>query len=304
MKINYKILWIDDRPKQVSAAMEHVKTKLDRLGFILNLDTMQQVTETSLRRAIHSNDYDLLVVDYKLEPGSEAGDGDKVIRSIRKISDMTDIVFYSSEKPGTLRTKINVDGVYCFNRDELPERLNALIDSRIKKLVDLNQMRGIYLSAVAEFDHLIDEAICAAFSKFEEKEKQDEIVDFIISLVATFHEQQSDKISKIERNQHINEFVKILGTSPKHKVLMKVLDEMDDEYLDILSSKIAEYESDIIIPRNQLAHAMEVTCEAGLYVLKNKGKEISFNQDSFLTLRQKVLNYRATIDSIIKRVNS
>lgn len=118
MKLTYNILWIEDRPRQVENAIEYIKVRLARKGFDLNVKKIQKVeSDKSLRKHFSNADYDLLVVDYKMQPGEKTGD--QLIRSIRRFCDSTDIVFYSSDTPENLRGMISVDGVYCVNRNDL-----------------------------------------------------------------------------------------------------------------------------------------------------------------------------------------
>ncbi len=57
----------------------------------------------------------------------------------------TDIVFYSSEPPKTLRELIfkkDIDGVFCANRDHLSDRANGIIQGQLRRILDLNHMRA------------------------------------------------------------------------------------------------------------------------------------------------------------------
>lgn len=296
MKLTYNVLWIDDRQKHVENAQNRVREKLARLGFELKLTKITRVNdENQLKACLTKNEFDLLIVDYKMQEGEK--NGSELIKIIRRYCTATDIAFYSSETPKELRTKIDVDGVYCYNRNTLPNELMHLIDSRLKKLLDLNQMRGLYLAAVADFDHFIDDIIHSAFDKIDEQHKLPNI-EYIIKTSVSFHEKKVAELKKLQTDSHIDQYTSYLSSNPKIELLIKILDDMDNEQLYTHSEVLREYTKDIIVPRNQLAHSMEVQSNKGVYSLKNNSKEFEFNLDDFLRLRHKVLNYKDTFANI------
>ncbi|MDU0354271.1 hypothetical protein RS130_10310 [Paraglaciecola aquimarina] len=104
MKLKYDVLWIDDRQNQVSAAQDRVREKLARMGFELNLKLVNEVqNENALKTLFRKNEYDLLVIDYKMQTGARTGS--ELIKIIRRFCTATDIAFYSSETPSDLRKK-------------------------------------------------------------------------------------------------------------------------------------------------------------------------------------------------------
>jgi DNA-binding NtrC family response regulator len=296
MKLTYNVLWIDDRQRHIAPAQDRVREKLARLGFELNLTKVDKVDDDNqLKAHFKKNDFDLLVVDFKMQPGAK--DGGELIKIIRRYCTATDIAFYSSETPKTLRAKINVDGVYCYNRNSLPIELMHLIDSRLKKLLDLNQMRGLYLAAVADFDHLVDEIIHAAFDKINDELKLPN-VEYIIETALHFHEKKVEELKVFNTDSHIDQYTNLLSSNPKIALLLKILSELDDEQLFTHLEVLRGYTGDIIVPRNKLAHSMEVKEKSGVYTLKNNTKEFEFNMDDFLQLRHKVLDYKDTFENI------
>jgi CheY-like chemotaxis protein len=296
MKLIYNVLWIDDRQKHVENAQNRVREKLARLGFELNLTKVDKIdNEKQLRTLLTKNEFDLLVVDFKMQP--DAKDGSELIKIIRRFCPATDIAFYSSETPSDLRSKINVDGVYCYNRNHLPNDLMYLVDTRLKKILDLNQMRGLYLAAVADFDHLIDDIIHSTFDKIDEALKPPH-VKYIIDTVLKFHKSKVEQIEQLKDDMHIDKYTNLLSSNPKVGLLINILSELDEEQLYGHLGSLANYTKEIIEPRNKLAHAMEVEFKQGNYTLQSSTKEFEFNLDDFLTLRHRVLDYKDTFKNI------
>ncbi|RZG13473.1 response regulator [Pseudoalteromonas sp. CO342X] len=297
MKQTYNILWIDDRQNQVEKAQNRVREKLARMGFELELKKVSKINNDSeLKGLFKSIQYDLLVVDYKMQQGAK--DGSELIKVIRRHCTATDIAFYSSDTPQNLRAKINVDGVYCFNRADLPNQLIHLIETRLNRLLDLNQMRGLYLAAVADFDHLIDEIIHNSFSKISCSNVKKSTIDHIFDTVLKFHQKKANEIGKSDRTGDISDYTHLLTSQPKIELLLKVLNELEDEQLFTHVENLKRYCEDIIQPRNRLAHSMEIDSTGGIYTVRNNMKESKFEKEDFLSLRHKVLNYRDTLLSI------
>lgn len=291
MNLDYSVLWIDDRPKQVSDVIEHIKVRLARKGFDLKVDSLSDdISDKILRKRIRNNSYDLLVVDFKMPDGER--NGDELIRVLRTLSDSTDIVFYSSENASSLRKRIDVDGVYCANRVNLKERLEQVIHSTIKKVLDLNSMRGISLSQLADFDHLIDEAIELGYQKLVEQGKQEGIIDKICETAGTYHYKTHEKIIKMKREDDIAAYTSLLTSNPKFTILNEVAKRLDNEDVDRCLARLERYEEAIISPRNKLAHAMQKTIRDGSYILESRKREIKFSEEDFTSIRINLLEFR------------
>lgn len=302
MNLDYDILWIDDRPKQIQNAIEHVRIKLARKGFELNVKTIERVdSKQSLARHFNQKEYDLLVVDYQMQQNAETGDN--LIRHIRSFCDTTDIVFYSSERPTELRSKIDVDGVFCVNRENLPEKLDHVIHSTIKKALDLNNMRGIALSTLADFDCIIDELIEVGYSKLSKETSQQAVIAAICNTAGNYHRKSFEKIEAIDKQMSIADYLSLLSSQPKFEVLSQIIEQLNAIDLDTCLDRTKDYSRDIIQPRNQLAHSMLKEFSNGEYVLTNKKRDLSFSQNDFNQLRIKLIEYRELFEQM-KRIVS
>lgn len=296
MNLNYKVLWIDDHPMRVQNAKEIVKTKLARKGFDLDVKFLSKVEQShSLRKHFVDQEYDLLAIDFQMT--GDGLQGDQIVKAIRLYCPLTEIVFYSSSPTNELRTiminkNIMMDGVYYANRNDLHERLNEVIHTTIKKALDLNQMRGIFISCVADFDNIIDELINYAFDRLTDDSKKIGIKNKIREMTKSHHEKSINDVGNITDDDELDSFLSILSSNPKHKVLSQILHEIDDLNLISFCDKISAYEKDVIHPRNQLAHYMKKEFSSGKYTLVNKEKEVFFDDDGFQILRHKLLEYR------------
>lgn len=306
MNLEYKMLWIDDHPKQVESAKQFVLERLARKGFQLKVQFLNNVKTAESLKSHFSSDYDLLAIDFQMSNGSI--NGDQIVKAIRSYCPLTEIVFYSSSptqelKEKMLSQKIMVDGVYYANRKDLHERLNNVIDTTIKKTFDLNQMRGLFLSCVADFDHTIDELITHAFNRLESDEKRDEIKAKIKDTAMSHHVSSKERLENISNNEGIDVFLDMLTSDPKHKVLHGLLYDSNDDDLNAFCVRISNYTTEIIHPRNKLAHYMKKEARDGKYTLISKNKEFTFDDIQFQGLRHKLLEYRDVFDQLMNNIS-
>lgn len=173
MKLEYRILWFEDDRESVQDVIDALRGLLRGQGFELvcvwgkcNAAAMTGTVE----RLQNYNPYDLMVFDYDL--GSDLT-GEELAQTLRsKI--WTEILYYSAnrtfEELSHGMSDRRVEGVFCAIRRNLEERLWHIVESQIKRICDLNNMRGIVLDSMSS----VDTAIRTLFSqKYEEMTVED-----------------------------------------------------------------------------------------------------------------------------------
>ena len=164
MKLEYRILWFEDDPESVQDVVDALRGLLREQGFELVCvwGECNDATMTDTVERLHNyNPYDLMVFDYDLGSGLTGEDLAQTLRS--KI--WTEILYYSANRSAEdLSHGMNakkVEGVFCAVRQNLEERVWAIVESQIKRICDLNNMRGIVLDSMSS----VDTAIRTLFSK-------------------------------------------------------------------------------------------------------------------------------------------
>lgn len=164
MKLEYRILWFEDDHESVQDVIDALRGLLCGQGFELVCDwgECNAVTMTdTVERLRNYNPYDLMVFDYDLGSGLT---GEELAQTLRSRI-WTEILYYSANRSAEdLSRGMNarkVEGVFCAVRQNLEERVWALVESQIKRICDLNNMRGIVLDSMSS----IDTAIRVLFSK-------------------------------------------------------------------------------------------------------------------------------------------
>lgn len=204
-------------------------------------------------------EYDLLLVDFTLK-NSESGDKIiEFIRGIQKQPILTDIIFYSTAVENVRESmhKLGLEGVYYADRKELDTKFDLVVNTTIKKVQDINNMRGLVMAEVAELDNMMID-ILKLFSQkidknqrtlFVEKRKK-RVIESLDKMSTAFNE-----VSEMDLFEHrdFNTYHKWM--SMKH--VMKFLKDTEIE------KNLENYYSEIIEKRNKLAHVKEVALENG-----------------------------------------
>jgi CheY-like chemotaxis protein len=169
MNLTYKILWFEDEKDFVDSYTPYLQGYIEELGFKFLQPHIEK--DNSNSHKIDFSKYDLILMDYKLSDGDR---GDVIINKIRELDIYTEIVFYSASEMKELRTAIHdkeLDGVFCANRGEgfLP-KVRDIIRLTLKKILDLNTMRGIVMAVVSDFDEKMLNIISAYVNTMNESD--------------------------------------------------------------------------------------------------------------------------------------
>lgn len=157
MRLKYKILWIENEEDWVDSIYDQIQEHLSDLGFEFEKKLIAKEEESVIY-----DEYDLILMDLNL---AEQPNGAELIERIRNLNVFTDIVFYSSIEIELLREKgreKNLEGVYYSGRtpdSSFVRKVCQVIDSTIKKVQDLSNLRGLVMAEVSDLDSLMDEII-------------------------------------------------------------------------------------------------------------------------------------------------
>lgn len=297
MKLDYKILWFDDQPDSAKSMEEGISTRLSRLGFQLSVDWNREVKDVGsfLAQLQKRTDIDLILMDWNM--GSNVDNGAVLAKKLRSKT-YTEIVFYSSASPAELRKAIydqDIDGVYCVRRDTLVIEAMNVIRTTIKKILDLNHMRGLVMGTVSEYDAQIEEIMATACARIKDNSF---LVSHIKQSIISSNESSSKQIQKLDGQTDVRTLLEHRAYTSflKYKTLCALLSKKSEDraIVDILD-KLKAYHQEIIEPRNALAHAKAIE-EAGKITFK--GRDMSFDDDSLLVLRRNMLAHGDNLSDI------
>lgn len=294
MKLEYKILWLDDNKKAIeedsysSEIEEHLREK----AFIPEIVLVDHKDEFFIN--LDSVDFDLILTDFNL---NDTDTGDKIIQQVRNRSIFTEIMFYSAQSE--IKNTINLDRITFLDTSkttsknhyqDVIEKAISLIDLTIKKFENIVVMRGMIMQETSSLDATIENIVNKYIVTLEEENKKLLLDDILINIEKNAKEKyekaQSKKYNKILKDNVL------FSSAQKIKTLGKILIELKFE--DFSNG----YSEDIILNRNKLAHAELTKNEQDKYCFKSKDDEIIFDENFCRNMRKNLIDYREKIEKI------
>lgn len=295
MKLEFRLLIVDDQPDEINDAVELLKMELNDKGFsllvsiavdlsVVGIDTLCQASGKNL---------DLVIVDYRL--GAHDMNGALAAKTLRRRLKYTDIIFYSTSPKDELAKQlaaVDVDGVFLSDRDHLDDVLIGVAETIIGKAVDLNHMRGIAMAEVAEMDLLMDTIIEKAFtsqnvamvSKGRERIKK----------MLDNEKVQLQKLEKLVAAENVFDIVtdsSLFGSTYKYQAVSRLVDLLPQKPIDQIKI-FCDYEADILKNRNILAHARATELLDGKTVSL---KSIKKGQDDIIIDEKWMIDFRSKL---------
>ena len=173
MNTFFKILWFEDEVTWYN--MEKIRINSILQQHYLMPQIVRKNGDDFDINDLTGNDYDLIMMDYKLAEGTT---GDTVVTAIRKNNILTDILFYSSEEHNMLAAistgMPSIDGVYLTKRDYtvFTQKAESLINKIVKRSEDIVNLRGFVLDSSSDFEVRIREILNIVWNKFTEEEQK------------------------------------------------------------------------------------------------------------------------------------
>ncbi|MBR1784919.1 MAG: response regulator [Bacteroidales bacterium] len=287
MNLKYHILWIENEKDWVESVEDQIQDYLEDLGFLY-----EKMLVAKEEKNINYSDFDLILMDLNL---ADQPNGAELISKIRDLGVYTDVVFYSASGIEELRAKgrdKELEGVFYSGRT--PEtafvnRVKAVIYATLKKVQDLNNLRGLVMAEVSELDAMMDGIILSHFNTVE-------MMELFHKHVTSNREKSLRKSLSCSNNcklswrcDCIQEIVPQLDSSQKARALKIILEQTTPE-LYKEKNFYEEYVEAIINPRNELAHCKS-KIHNGVEVLVTKNGDKYFDDIFFKDIRKNILKY-------------
>lgn len=290
MNLEYRILWFENESDWFDSIIDNVKEIVeDTFGFSL-VEPTREIDDSNFGNLKFEN-YDLVLMDYSLD---NEPNGDTIIQRLRSSEIYTDVVFYSSRGEAFVREKMKengIDGVYCVSRDShlfIP-KVQKIIQTTIKKVQDINNMRGLVMAEVAELDNKMIDILKLHYSNLDQRQKEVFISDRKAKVLLSLSD-MSAKITDIREDAFLEH--RDFNSYHKWRSVMSIVKDMDDT----IKSEIKLYNSEILEKRNKLAHVKEIRDENGIVTLANG--DFFFDDAACKSLRVYLKKHRKNLDTI------
>lgn len=311
MKIQYKIIWIDDNIEDYVEAgiISEFEEYLNNLGFEPVI-ALYETGELALIELKRQKKYDLIISDYYIS-GDEQGDS--LINRIRQGAIFTEVLFYSAQPNfKVIAQKLFQDRVSFLSLEgddgfrEFKKKVYWLIDLTIQKLQELNNIRGLVMAETSELDNVIEEILIEVIKN--DQEMAQVLRKYMIKKIETNDKDRKKILDKIEtltneeiiknrilfdaykKSRTLNEFINKKGLS-KGKIEFKNFHE--------------NYNKDVLVIRNDLAHAKsEIIDNIEVLILSRKDGEQpqKIDQEECIKIRKNLRKYSELLYQIRESV--
>ena len=302
MNTFFKILWFEDEVTWFNMEKLRINSILQEHYLVPEIVRKNGDFDIS---EITGNEYDLIMMDYKL--AAEAT-GDIIVSAIRQNDILTDILFYSSEEQDMLAAVTKgmppIDGVYLTKRDYtiFTEKAEKLITKIVKRSEDIVNLRGFVLDNTSDFELRIKEILNICWLKFSDEQRQllIEITNNLLNGKKSWTTKQIEA-AKASGNvfTYANNDNHLLGVADRLDIMQEVLPILFSEYSlpkTHCPSDFKKYYIDKVnVYRNRLGHI-----RFGEKTIKIGGKEVEINQELHRLLRKNI----AELDEIIEDIET
>lgn len=295
MNLTYKILWFEDQTGFVDAYVSDLKEYIENFG--LKFIEPHIETDSSKTHDINYDEYDLILMDYKLSDGNK---GDVIISKIRELNIYTEIIFYSASRIDELRQSIQkngLDGVYCVSRAEASfmPKVKDIIKQTLKKVLDLNTIRGIVMATVSDFDEKMIEII-KTYQKYIGEEAYNIFLQKRRKKLFESFDSKKKKINEVPLTNLLEE--RDFDTSHKWRAVLNIV----KENIPALNELTNSFKVEIIDIRNPLAHVTEIDDPDGNGKKYLADGDFIFDEEKSRQIFQDLKKHEKNFDDVLNHI--
>lgn len=288
MKLDYKILWLDDQIKDFieDEIIEEVEEYLSLQGFKPEIITTSKSDDFFEKL---NNSYDLILTDYHLNDIN----GDEVIKKIRSqdYSVMTEILFYTAKADLKDTDKISrvsfleTNTLLGDHRDEVLRATINLIELTVKKFQSIVAMRGMIMHETSSLDVEMENILQKIVDCSQAPEE-------VIALIKKKYIKSNEEFNKnIDKVDNIESILRTIGASHRWRAIVRNLSDGE------IKSIMADYEKEIILIRNKFAHA-ELIDDGERQYFRDRKNGLDFNEDFCKKVREDLLKHKGNLDNL------
>jgi CheY-like chemotaxis protein len=298
MNYAFNVLWIENDYEWSSATKQSIIDIIEDHFLIPIITIKDNLSEEEIPE---KNQYDLILMDYKL---SDNQTGDQLIKQVRSNNILTDVLFYSAHYREMIKIVSEMpapmDGVYYSDRDDnvFSEKLKDLIDKIVQRTENIIHLRGFVLENTSNFENVVMEILVDSWDKVKEDSKS-RLLEYLDKIPQRKIDHINSQYTKISKKQ--NKFIAavaddhFLSNFDRMNILADLFDILKNEYgfdhEDKYENFPEKYTDELGTYRNKLGH-----CKDGKIVIK--GKTINVDQNLHRTLRRVVKKYIDTFTEL------
>ncbi|OIN94659.1 hypothetical protein AUJ38_01950 [bacterium CG1_02_42_9] len=293
MKLTFSILWFDDSDDYFgSLDMDPLKAEILSWGFSPEIKLVTTPDQFLIYAPF--KEFDLIVVDLDLE---QYGEGQDFIAGLRENAVYTEVIFYTVRNVNDLWDAVRekqLEGVFVSHRSNILPKIFRVGRQSIRKVLDLENMRGIVMAEVGEIDHLLDEIIRVGVGSLP-PDMQTIIFNKFHKEAAKQNQQSSDRLATFIAAPRIDEMLDMCDSNKRwgnFNRLWKLHDRLKE------NNRFGDYKTEVLDIRNILAHGKPEIRDGG-FLFRHRGKEFFFNDETSNGLRQTILTYKREFSNVL-----
>ncbi|MNW44318.1 hypothetical protein D3C74_215480 [compost metagenome] len=301
MNYIFNILWFENEPTWFRMQSNHLKPLMER--HCLQPNIIRKNGDDFNASDLSGNDFDLILMDYKLAAGAT---GDVIISDIRSNNILTDILFYSSQYEEMLKAIQElfppIDGVYYANRklELFQMKIEGLINKIVRRSEDLINLRGFVLDNSCDFEVRVKEILNICYQKFspEEQSELEKDVQKKLRRKLSYHMKSSEKFTSVPPvfPLAVNS-ENLFNHSDRLSFLCTVIDILQGKYAFPYKEEFQNfrlsYEENISQYRNALGHR-----KSGDSSIEIRKEQIPIDQSLHQMMRGNINKYDTLISEI------
>lgn len=334
MNLIYEILWFEDEEDVVKESIgEAIIEYLLSLGYRPNI--VHEKNGRNLNALLECKNYDLIISDLNL---GDSETGDILVEKIRTQSIFTEVLLYSAVA-SDIRKIIDRNGMierisFSVGLDNLIRKIKNIIDLTLKKVQDVNNMRGLVIAETIDLEIIIEEC---THIYFETESIGDLQTKKALLLEEIMHNKRDRCCTLLERIDNFKELtiveliehdvitmydlyvalqsilksnIKDINIRLENKELDKNEKEVlnsDKKRIESLKKKLNTFNEDIIKLRNTLAHVQEKKDAQGVPYLESinkNGLRILFDDNKYSEIRIALNEHHDNLILIKKMIES
>jgi len=299
MKLKYSILWFDDDVDQIeSHDFDVLAETIHSWGFDFDGPAIVN-TPSEFMEKTPFLDFDLIVVDYNL--GDDETHGDDFIKSLRDQNVYTDVVFYTGGSTASLWDGVRdkkLEGVFLSNVAGIIPKVIRVAKQSVKKIVDLENMRGIVMAQVGDLDQDLKQLLSVGFLQLEPL-KQNQIFKKFIKDGNRRGKNLSEEFEEFAKDPTIERMLDLCDSSFPIWSLSR---SMCNRHPSLEEFNISDYENEILKPRNALAHGVPNTAEDGIQTFVHREYKFQYTDKTAEKIRHDLKKYKGVFRNIYDKL--
>lgn len=296
MKINYKILWLDDEIDAFieDEFVEKIQNHLEEKGFSFDIHTVSKPTDFFEKL---DDTFDFILTDYNMAEKN----GAQVVAEIRRKSIFTEILFYTAQAEWEDMGKLDRISFLQTNKmsggthhEKVIDKAIDLIDLTIKKFQHIVAIRGMIMHEVSGLDAQMLEIVSDYIDAMGDNAQavKNRVLDDLIA----FHKEKLEKSEHYKKNDRFDKVVKdplLFSSSQRASAIDEIATAVGCENF------IVDFKKEIIKVRNDFAHAVFTKDEeTGREYFKDKNEGIDFNEEKCIEVRKNIRKHKANLDKL------